>query len=120
MITPLCISVPLNLLRTAVTHAAIENWEYMEIIRQAADPKCAQHLEKSIQIIDHLLSVPFLNRRVKALFGVADLEHDEDFVSLIEVSAVWSPTLMYGILKHASFTVSSRLMAGKELGSSRR
>ncbi|KAJ3558690.1 hypothetical protein NM688_g768 [Phlebia brevispora] len=71
---------------SAVTHASIENWEYMEIIRNAADPKCISHLETSIQTIDHILSLPQtqLKRRLKGLFGVADLEHDEDFVSLIE------------------------------------
>lgn len=72
----------------AVTHATIENWEYMEIIRNAADPKCSAHLEKSIRTIDRILAVPQggIKRRLKGLFGVADLEHDEDFVSLIEVS----------------------------------
>lgn len=76
---------------TAVTHASIENWEYMEIIRQAADPKCSAHLENSIQTIDATLARgddPIgrtLKRRLKGLFGLAGLEHDEDFVSLIEV-----------------------------------
>lgn len=62
----------------------------MEIIRNAADPKCAAHLEKSIQAIDRVLSVPqnAVKRRLKGLFGVADLEHDEDFVSLIEVCSL--------------------------------
>ena len=75
----------------AVTHATIENWEYMEIIRQAADPKCSAHLENSIKTIDAILlrgNDPVnmaLKRRLKGLFGVADLEHDEDFASLIEV-----------------------------------
>ncbi|PSR83862.1 hypothetical protein PHLCEN_2v5571 [Hermanssonia centrifuga] len=69
---------------SAVTHASIENWEYMEIIRNAADPKCSAHLEKSIKTIDSLLAVPRLKRQLKGLFGLADLEHDEDFASLIE------------------------------------
>lgn len=63
----------------------------MEIIRQAADPKCSAHLENSIQTIDAILLrgddpvSKTLKRRLKGLFGLADLEHDEDFASLIEV-----------------------------------
>ena len=69
----------------AVTHASLENWEYMEIIRKAADPKCSSHLEKSIQTIDTILAIPHLKKHLKGLFGLADLKHDEDFASLIEV-----------------------------------
>lgn len=57
----------------------------MDIIRRAADPKCSTHLEKSIRTIDTLLAIPRVGRRLKALFGLANLQHDEDFVSLIEV-----------------------------------
>ena len=62
----------------------------MEIIRNAADPKCAAHLEKSIKTIDGILfhAPSPARRRLKGLFGVADLSHDEDFASLIEVSFV--------------------------------
>ena len=73
----------------AVTHAALSNWEYMEIIRQAADPKCSSHLEKSIVTIDTILNIPRLGHSLKALFGLKDLEHDEDFVSLLEVSLTY-------------------------------
>ncbi|KAI0087965.1 peptidase S28 [Irpex rosettiformis] len=75
---------------SAVTHAALENWEYMEIIRQAADPKCSAHLENAVRTIDSILLRgdsaldKALKRHLKGLFGVADLEHDEDFVSLVE------------------------------------
>ena len=58
----------------------------MEIIRRAADLKCSGNLQLSIQIIDGLLSSPLSRTAIKSLFGVADLEHDEDFASLIEVS----------------------------------
>ena len=88
---------PLNLNILAVTHAALENWEYMEIIRQAADPKCAAHLENTVRTIDSILLrgddavSKALKRHLKGLFGVADLEHDEDFVSLVEVSLEFQP-----------------------------
>ncbi|KAJ6584032.1 serine carboxypeptidase S28-domain-containing protein [Mycena vulgaris] len=69
---------------SGVTHASIVNWEYMEIIRQAADPKCSAHLENAVQNIDKILSSGRLARPLKALFGLSDLRHDEDFVSVIE------------------------------------
>ncbi|EKM49563.1 uncharacterized protein PHACADRAFT_265104 [Phanerochaete carnosa HHB-10118-sp] len=75
---------------SAVTHASLENWEYMEIVRDAADPKCSQHLENAIETIDSILTrgddtiSKVMKNRLKALFGLQDLEHDEDFVALIE------------------------------------
>ncbi|EIW81201.1 peptidase S28 [Coniophora puteana RWD-64-598 SS2] len=69
---------------SAVTHASLSNWEYMEIIRTAADPTCSRHLENSIRTIDHLLSMPHTRHAIKALFALGGLEHDEDFASLLE------------------------------------
>ncbi|KAK7022095.1 serine carboxypeptidase S28-domain-containing protein [Favolaschia claudopus] len=69
---------------SAVTHAAIINWEYMEIIRNAADPVCSRHLENSIKTIDSILSSGRLKQPLKALFGLSDLRHDDDFASVIE------------------------------------
>lgn len=58
----------------------------MEIIRNAADPKCSGHLEKTIEMIDSLLEIPLLKGVVKNIFGLKGLEHDEDFVSVLSVS----------------------------------
>jgi len=68
-----------------VTHAAVENWQYMEIIRQAADPTCSSHLQNSINIIDTILFTGLFKKQLKGLFGLADLEHDDDFASTISV-----------------------------------
>ncbi|KAG6816405.1 hypothetical protein H0H87_006209 [Tephrocybe sp. NHM501043] len=82
---------------SAVTHAALSNWEYMEVIRRAADAKCSSHLENSIVTIDHILDQPHFKGLLKGLFGLKDLEHDEDFVSLLTSplgswqSKVWGP-----------------------------
>ncbi|KAI0648136.1 peptidase S28 [Trametes meyenii] len=82
---------------SGVTHASLENWEYMEIIRRAADPECSQNLQTSIEIIDALLDIPITRKPLKALFGLAELEHDEDFASLLESplgawqAKVWDP-----------------------------
>ncbi|KAH9922863.1 peptidase S28 [Epithele typhae] len=69
---------------SGVTHASLENWEYMEIIRKAADLKCSGNLQLSIQIIDSMLGKPVAGNAIKGLFGLAGLEHDEDFASLVE------------------------------------
>ncbi|KAJ3799815.1 serine carboxypeptidase S28-domain-containing protein [Lentinula aff. detonsa] len=71
---------------SAVTHAAIINWEYMDIIRRYADPVCSTHLQESIKTIDSILDHRVLSTPLKALFGVHGLQHDVDFVSLIEVA----------------------------------
>ncbi|KAJ4482389.1 serine carboxypeptidase S28-domain-containing protein [Lentinula aciculospora] len=82
---------------SAVTHAAIINWEYMDIIRRYADPTCSTHLQKSIGTIDSILDRRVLSTPLKALFGVHGLKHDVDFVSLIESplgswqAKVWDP-----------------------------
>ena len=81
---------------TGVTHASLENWEYMEIIRRAADVKCSGNLQLSVNIIDSMLSNRLTRTPLKALFGLAGLELDEDFASLIEVSSI---RLMWGLVE---------------------
>lgn len=76
-----------------MTHASLQNWGYMEIIREAADPKCSNHLVNSIKTIDDILcnSPSFIKRQLKNLFGLKDLEHDEDFASVLKVSCYLTP-----------------------------
>lgn len=73
---------------SGVTHAALSNWQYMDIIRRAADPTCMRNIEQSIRIVDTILTTRVFARPLKGLFGLADLEHDVDFVSTIEVRFV--------------------------------
>jgi hypothetical protein len=70
---------------SGVTDAKIELWEYNDVIRRYADPKCSEHLVNLATAIDALLPVPPLNRIVKGLFGLGGLKHDYDFVATIEV-----------------------------------
>ena len=72
---------------SGVTHASLSNWEYMEIIRQAADKRCSRNIERTIKTIDHLLETP-LRKSIKQLFGLGELEHDDDFMSLLSVRSV--------------------------------
>ncbi|KAI0260905.1 peptidase S28 [Gloeopeniophorella convolvens] len=69
---------------SAVTHAALTNWEYMDVIRRAADARCSANLVSSISTVDTLLKVPRLRTPLKRLFGLEGLESDEDFVSVLE------------------------------------
>ncbi|KZP11672.1 peptidase S28 [Athelia psychrophila] len=84
---------------SAVTHAALSNWEYMDVIRLAAEPKCAANLVGSIEYIDNILALSQQGKILKGLFGLASLEHDEDFVSLLTKPLVawqgknWDPAV---------------------------
>ncbi|KAJ8495194.1 hypothetical protein ONZ45_g12967 [Pleurotus djamor] len=84
---------------SGVTHAALSNWQYMDIIRRAADQTCMNHLTKSIEIIDAILTTRVFARPLKGLFGLADLKHDVDFVSVLESplgswqSKNWNPAI---------------------------
>ncbi|KZT12085.1 peptidase S28 [Laetiporus sulphureus 93-53] len=69
---------------SGVTHASIVNWEYTDIIRRAADPECSSNLQRAVEFIDTILSVPPLRTPLKRLFGLAELEHDDDFASVLE------------------------------------
>jgi len=68
-----------------VTHAVITSWEYMDVIRLVADPKCSSNLVNSIATIDRLLRLDRLRGPLKRLFGLGGLESDQDFVSVLTV-----------------------------------
>ncbi|KAI0291929.1 peptidase S28 [Multifurca ochricompacta] len=74
---------------SAVTHAVLTNWEYMDVIRLAADPKCSSNLVNSITTIDSLLKIGPVRRSLKNLFGLGELESDQDFVSVLRYPLGW-------------------------------
>jgi hypothetical protein len=59
----------------------------MDVIRTAADPKCSAHVVDFVSTIDSvLMNAPeILKKGFKSLFGLQDLEHDDDFVSVLMV-----------------------------------
>jgi hypothetical protein len=99
--TSRCSRVPHREFLSAVTHAAITNWQYMEVIRVSADPKCAFHLENSIKAVDLILDQRIFSSRLKALFGLKGLKHDEDFVSMLEVGRSKTPRLDQLTTRHS-------------------
>ncbi|KAG8906322.1 hypothetical protein FRB99_007102 [Tulasnella sp. 403] len=68
---------------SAVTHAAIDYSDYFEVIRQTNDETCVAHIQSAVEAIDKLLDIPLLSRPLKSLFGLQDLEHDDDFVAVL-------------------------------------
>ncbi|KAI0245330.1 serine carboxypeptidase S28-domain-containing protein [Lactifluus subvellereus] len=70
---------------SAVTRAVLTNWEYMDVIRLAADPKCSSNLMNTITIVDSLLKFSPLRGRLKNLLDLSELESDKDFVSVLTV-----------------------------------
>lgn len=70
---------------SAVTHAAIYNWEYYDIIRNYTALPCRRALEQSIQTVDHLLSMDLTRGWIKGLFGLFGLNQDQDFASVLSV-----------------------------------
>ncbi|TEB20680.1 peptidase S28 [Coprinellus micaceus] len=111
---------------SAVTHATLQAWEYMTVIRDAADPKCSSRIVSSIASIDAILERGYFKKQLKGLFGLAGLEHDEDFVSLLESplgywqAKCWDPE--FGSTKFDDFcgTLSrpfSRVMAAADIES---
>jgi hypothetical protein len=107
----------------AVTHAVLTNWEYMDVIRLAADTKCSSNLVNSITTIDSLLKIRTLRGQLKKLFGLGGLASDQDFVSVLTVrvsSCPYPPDLLAtrdGRLDLFRYrTVSAGLLAKSELG----
>ena len=63
----------------------LTDWEYMDVIRLAADAKCSSNLVNSISTIDRLLKFRHLRGPFKELFGLGRLKSDQDFVSVLTV-----------------------------------
>ncbi|PVF95215.1 peptidase S28 [Serendipita vermifera] len=77
---------------SGVTHATINNWEYMDIIRTAAPSACSEAIQSSMTNVDALLIRPPSKWALKALFGLQGISHDDDFVSTI----VWPLSAFQG------------------------
>jgi len=70
---------------SAVTHAAIYNWEYNDLIRNYTALPCRRALEQSIRTVDHLLGMDLTRGWIKGLFGLRGLKQDQDFASILKV-----------------------------------
>ncbi|KAF8625999.1 hypothetical protein AX17_006722 [Amanita inopinata Kibby_2008] len=68
---------------SGVTEAILENWQYMEIIRTAADSNCMSRIENAVQEMDNILADGRYTKALKTLFGMQNVTHDADFMSVI-------------------------------------
>ncbi|KXN82420.1 Thymus-specific serine protease, partial [Leucoagaricus sp. SymC.cos] len=68
---------------SAITYATLENWRYNEVVSEAAGSKSADSLEKATKAIYELIDGGIKRQRLKNVFGLADLKHDDDFAALI-------------------------------------
>ena len=71
---------------SGVTYATVVDWQYYDIIRQFGPSDCIKQVQKTVETVDELLSVPKTHDVIKGLFGLANLTHDEDFASVLSVS----------------------------------
>jgi hypothetical protein len=83
------VSRPVNILidiLIGVTEALINDWEYFEVIRRAANSECISRLEAAVLQIDSIIAEGKHTQALKTLFGLQNITHDVDFVSAISVS----------------------------------
>lgn len=71
-----------------MTEAIINDWEYFEVIRKAANSKCISRLEAAVLQIDSIIADRKHIKALKTLFGLQNITHDVDFVSTIAVSII--------------------------------
>jgi hypothetical protein len=61
----------------------------MDTIRVSAEPTCMKNVAESIVAIDRILDTgnPTIIRLLKGMFGLAELQDDADFASILSVSS---------------------------------
>lgn len=70
---------------SGVTYATVVDWQYYDIIRQFAPSDCVKQIETTIEDVDNLVTNPKTVQPIKALFGLPNVTHNQDFVSLLAV-----------------------------------
>ena len=71
-----------------VVEAIVNDWEYFEVIRKAANSECMSRLETAVLQIDSIIADGKHVKALKALFGLQNITHDVDFVSTISASII--------------------------------
>ncbi|TFL01721.1 peptidase S28 [Pterulicium gracile] len=84
---------------SAVTHAALSNWEYMETIRLSAEHNCSRNLQHGIESIDEIIEKKTHLPALQALFGLDNVTHADDFAAVLNApfgswqSKNWDPAV---------------------------
>ena len=71
-----------------MTEAIINDWEYFEVIRKAANSECISRVETAVLQIDSIIAEGKHTKALKTLFGLQNITHDVDFVSTVSVSII--------------------------------
>ncbi|KZV92277.1 hypothetical protein EXIGLDRAFT_692920 [Exidia glandulosa HHB12029] len=101
---------------SAVTHAAIVFWEYYEVIRLHAPTDCVARIQRTIELVDRILQVKLLRKPLKKLFGLEDLEHDDDFASVLEAPlGGWQARNWDPAVSGTSFEAFCSVLEGEQL-----
>ncbi|KAH8927475.1 hypothetical protein BT69DRAFT_1237902 [Atractiella rhizophila] len=71
---------------SAVTHATVNYWEYLEPIRLSGPPKCIEMLLNHVKVVDTVLGwgQEGLTTTMKRQFGLENVTSDQDFVSVLQ------------------------------------
>ncbi|KAF8349505.1 peptidase S28 [Amanita rubescens] len=70
---------------SGVAEALINDWEYFEVIRRAANSECISRLETAVLQIDSIIAEGKHTQALKTLFGLQNITHDVDFISTISM-----------------------------------
>ena len=85
---------------SGITEAFVEFWQFYEPMRLFGPQDCISTDQKLVNILDNIMigrNDSVLTRRLKGLFGVADLSHDDDFAIMVAngiaawENLVWDP-----------------------------
>ncbi|PGG95156.1 hypothetical protein AJ79_10223 [Helicocarpus griseus UAMH5409] len=87
---------------SGVTKAIYDFWEYFEPVRKYGPPDCMSTTQKLVHIVDNIilgLNNAETTKKLKSLFGLGDLTHNDDFGFILTVgpsfwqSVNWDPAV---------------------------
>ncbi|KAK2732658.1 low-affinity phosphate transporter [Myotisia sp. PD_48] len=105
---------------SGVTKAIYDYWEYFEPIRKHAPQDCIKATQANIDIVDNIIlhkKDKKKTREVKALFGLQDLTHNDDFGNALAIGVYgwqttnWDPAINDpGFFDYCSNVTSRRII----------
>lgn len=70
---------------SGVTYASATDWQYYDSIRHYTSAECAKQIELTVEEVDSLVTNPQAVQPIKELFGLPNVTHIQDVVSVISV-----------------------------------
>ncbi|KAI1001480.1 putative extracellular serine carboxypeptidase [Podosphaera aphanis] len=87
---------------SGVIEAIYDYWSYYEPIRSYGEKRCISNTQKLIHVVDNILlekNEPTLTAKLKSVFGLPNVTHDDDFAEAISLGIAswqgrnWDPKL---------------------------